>query len=167
MNKGSVKISRFYLQHFMRYKPSKSVTVGSGRFIVLNDSDNPKIYFNFFQFLLKVLELFECRRGDLYMTANRNFFWWYFSECVKACFSYYGVYRWKTTRNKRFSFTQKILLLLNTPFYSVPPMFGTKYQTRSNLYQHFLQSNNISSSTFFHFTALIGKFSYNISFYIS
>ena len=28
----------------------------------------------FFQFLLDILELFESRRGDVYVTANRNFF---------------------------------------------------------------------------------------------
>ena len=32
-----------------------------------------KIYFNFFRSFLKVLELFECRQGELYTTANRNF----------------------------------------------------------------------------------------------
>ena len=43
----------------------------------MNDSASPKIviqiYVNFFQFFLKVLELFECRRGDSYMTANGNY----------------------------------------------------------------------------------------------
>ena len=66
---------------------SKGITVGSdrvvpGRFNVLNDSASPKMviemYFIFFRFFEKVLELFECRRGDPYMTANRNF----------VCFSY-------------------------------------------------------------------------------
>ena len=28
---------------------------------------------NFLRFFLKALELLECRRGDLYMTANRNY----------------------------------------------------------------------------------------------
>ena len=32
-----------------------------------------KIHFNYFRFFLKVLELFECRRGNPYKTANRNF----------------------------------------------------------------------------------------------
>ena len=55
---------------FMRNKPSKSVTVGpglvgpggvgSGRFIILNDSAGPKmvihLYLTFFRFFLKVLE---------------------------------------------------------------------------------------------------------------
>ena len=49
----------------------------SGQFIVLKHSANPelviKIYFNFFPIFFKVLELFECRRNDLNMTANRNF----------------------------------------------------------------------------------------------
>ena len=40
-------------------------------FIVLNDSASPKMVikmsFIFFRFLLKVLELFECRRGNLYI----------------------------------------------------------------------------------------------------
>ena len=48
-----------------------------GRFIVLNDSVSLKIimkvYFIIFRFFLKLLELFECRLGDLYMTANRKF----------------------------------------------------------------------------------------------
>ena len=47
----------------------------SGRFIVLNDSANPKmdiqICFNIFRFFKKVLELFECRRGDPYVPVNR------------------------------------------------------------------------------------------------
>ena len=38
---------------------------------IFNDSASPKmvtrIYFNFFRFFLKVLELFECRRGDQYI----------------------------------------------------------------------------------------------------
>ena len=50
--------------------------VTSGRAIVLNDSAIPKIirknYFNFSRFY-KVLQQFECRQGNLYMTANRNF----------------------------------------------------------------------------------------------
>ena len=41
--------------------------VGTGWFTVLNDSASPKrvmqIYFNLFSIFLKVLELFECRRG--------------------------------------------------------------------------------------------------------
>ena len=32
-----------------------------------------KMYFNFFSIILKGFKLFECSRGDLYMTANRNF----------------------------------------------------------------------------------------------
>ena len=32
-----------------------------------------KMCFNFFRFFVKVLELFECRRGNLFMTANRKF----------------------------------------------------------------------------------------------
>ena len=32
-----------------------------------------KMYFNFFRYILKVLELFECRQGDSYVTANKNF----------------------------------------------------------------------------------------------
>ena len=56
-----------YLLYFSRNKPSKSVTVGSSRFIVLNDSARPKIviqiYLHFFPIFLKNLELFECRRS--------------------------------------------------------------------------------------------------------
>ena len=50
---------------------------GPGRFLVLNDPASPKtvlkMYLHFFIFFLKVLELLECRRGDPYMIANRNF----------------------------------------------------------------------------------------------
>ena len=31
------------------------------------------MYLIFFRFFSKVIELFECRRGDPYMTASRNF----------------------------------------------------------------------------------------------
>ena len=48
----------------------------SSRFIVLNVSTSSKmimkIYINLFRFFLKALELFECRRGDLYMNAKRT-----------------------------------------------------------------------------------------------
>ena len=73
MNEDFVKISHLYLIYFPKNKPSNSVTVRSGRvqpgrFIVLNDSASPemviKIYFNFFRLFLKVLELFQYRRGD-------------------------------------------------------------------------------------------------------
>ena len=51
LNKDCVKISLPYLSYFPRNKPSKSVTVESGRFIILNYSASPKmviqIYFNF------------------------------------------------------------------------------------------------------------------------
>ena len=58
--------------------PPKSVTVGlgwvgSGRFIVLNDSASSKMIIQFFYDFLNILEPFECRRGDQYMTANWNF----------------------------------------------------------------------------------------------
>ena len=33
-----------------------------------------KIYFNIFPIFLKVLDQFECCRGDPYMTANRTYF---------------------------------------------------------------------------------------------
>ena len=81
LNEDCVKISGSYLLYFLRNKPSKSDTVGSGQvgpgqFIILNYSASPKmvikIYFNLFRFL-KVLEVFECSRGDPYTTANRNF----------------------------------------------------------------------------------------------
>ena len=74
-NKYYVKMSHNYLFYFLRNMPSKNVMVG--RFIVLNDSASSEmviqIYFHFFRYFLKVLELFECRRGDPYMTTNRNF----------------------------------------------------------------------------------------------
>ena len=54
----------------LRYKLSKSVTIGLDRFILLNYYVGPKmtmkIDFNF-------LELLECRRDYPYMTANGNF----------------------------------------------------------------------------------------------
>ena len=66
-----------YLLYFPINKTSKNITVGPGRFIVLNDSASPKMvmkaYFNFFRFLLKVLELFEYWRGNPYITTNKNF----------------------------------------------------------------------------------------------
>ena len=63
-NEDCIKISHAYLLYFSRNKPSKCVTVGSGRLIALNDSASPKMvikmYLHFFRFILKVLELFEC-----------------------------------------------------------------------------------------------------------
>ena len=56
---------------------AKNITVGPGRFTVLNDSAGPKmvtqIPLNLMWYFLKVLELFEYRRGNPYMTANGNF----------------------------------------------------------------------------------------------
>ena len=43
LNEGCVKILRPYHLYFMRNKPSKKVTVRSGRFIVLNDSASLKM----------------------------------------------------------------------------------------------------------------------------
>ena len=55
--------SRPFLLYFLRNNSSKSVTVGLGRFIVLNDSASPKIvlkmYFNFSDIFLKVLIYFN------------------------------------------------------------------------------------------------------------
>ena len=52
-----------YLLLFPRNKPSKSVTVGSDRFIVLNDSASPKMvmkmYFNFVDYLKSFLSCFN------------------------------------------------------------------------------------------------------------
>ena len=57
-------------------KPYKTMNQ-SGPVNRFNDSASPimviKIYFNFFQIFLKVLDLIECRLGDPYMTTNRNF----------------------------------------------------------------------------------------------
>ena len=56
-----------------RNKPSKSVTFGTG---VLNDTAiqyGHKNAFQFFPISLTILEQFECRRGNPYMTADRNF----------------------------------------------------------------------------------------------
>ena len=76
LNEDFVKILRPCLLYFPRNKPTKSVMVGLGRFIVLNDSASPKmaiqIYLNISRFLLMVLELLECRRGNPYVTVNKN-----------------------------------------------------------------------------------------------
>ena len=57
-----------------------------------------KMYLHFFQILLKVLDLFECRRDDPYMTANmfasltRNYFMCYFdvgSCCLNWKYQWY------------------------------------------------------------------------------
>ena len=52
LSEDCVQISRSYLLNFSRNKPSKSITVGSGRLIVLNVSASPKmiikIYCNFY-----------------------------------------------------------------------------------------------------------------------
>ena len=48
--------------------------IGSDRFIILNDSARPKIviktYIYIFSDFVQVLELFECRRDNTYITAN-------------------------------------------------------------------------------------------------
>ena len=53
LNEDFDKISPPYLLYFLRNKPLKSVTVGSGRSIILKDSARPKIvikiYFNVFR----------------------------------------------------------------------------------------------------------------------
>ena len=43
LSENCVKISRPYILYFPINKPSKSVTFGPGRFIILNDSSSPKI----------------------------------------------------------------------------------------------------------------------------
>ena len=77
LNIDYVKIVSTYHAYFPMNNPSKSVKVGPGRFIVLNDSVSPemfiKMYFNFSDFFSMVLQLLECRRGDSCMTVNRNF----------------------------------------------------------------------------------------------
>ena len=75
LNEGCVKISRPYISYFPRNKPSKRVTVGPDRFIVLNSSFHSlkmviKNVSQFFQIFLKVLELFECHRGDRYIIGT-------------------------------------------------------------------------------------------------
>ena len=73
-------VAIFYtFQEISRQRALRSGRAGSvwaGRFIVLYDSASPKMviktYFNFFSISLNVLELFECRRDDPYMTANWN-----------------------------------------------------------------------------------------------
>ena len=55
MYEDCVKMSRPYLSYFPKNKPWNSVTIGPGRFIVLNDSASPKmviqIYLNFSDFI--------------------------------------------------------------------------------------------------------------------
>ena len=75
-------LSLIFLDKKLKSKQSKSVTKGQrglGRvgYFFLYDSISPEIiitiYLNFFPIFLKVSQLFECRRGDLYMAANKNF----------------------------------------------------------------------------------------------
>ena len=84
LNESWVKILGLYLLLFSekwtvkeRYGRVKSGRAGSAQIFVLNDSDGPnmkiKMFNSFFLIFLKVLELFECHPGDLYLTANRNF----------------------------------------------------------------------------------------------
>ena len=74
LNKDCVKIPRPYFSYFPRNKPSKRVIVGSGQFLILNNSARPEMVIKmsivFLQFFLKVLKLFECPRGDTYITAK-------------------------------------------------------------------------------------------------
>ena len=78
MNEGCVKNSRLYIFTFRdmnRQRALRSDRARSCRFIALNDSASRKmvikIYFNFLRFSSKVLELFECRRCDPFMTGVR------------------------------------------------------------------------------------------------
>ena len=70
MDEDCVKISRPILYTFQKIDRQRGALpiaqAWSGRFGL-------KMYFNLFQFFLKVLELIESRRGDQYMTANKNF----------------------------------------------------------------------------------------------
>ena len=75
---------------FYRNKPSKSVTiVGSGRFIVSNDSDSPKmltqIYLNFFSIFLKSFRVVWLSSGDL--QAKEVFFFPGFCQQKLVCYS--------------------------------------------------------------------------------
>ena len=52
----------------------KSGEVGSGRFIVLQDSAGPKIVIKIYLHLFYIFLFIKMyRRGDQYMTINRNF----------------------------------------------------------------------------------------------
>ena len=62
-----------YLLYFPKKNRQRALPVGPGRFIVLNDSASPKMIIKMYLIFFKVLKLFECRRGDPYMTANKNF----------------------------------------------------------------------------------------------
>ena len=63
-------VSKFHVSIFYAFRETN-------RQIVLSDSASPKmviqIYFIYFRYFVTVLELFECRRCDPYMTVNRNF----------------------------------------------------------------------------------------------
>ena len=71
-------VSKFHVPIFYtfreisRKKALQSFRAGQGRLIVLNLAMVIKMYFNFFS-SLNVLDLFECRRGNPYTDANRNF----------------------------------------------------------------------------------------------
>ena len=75
-------MSKFHILIFYSFrKMSRQSALRSGRarpgrFIVLNDSAGPKVvikmYINIFRFIIFFLKV-ECRRGDPYMTATRNF----------------------------------------------------------------------------------------------
>ena len=77
LNKGCVQISRVYLWYFPRNKPSKSVTVGSGRFIDLNDSASPEIViivWCLIQFMLTTKTYFDTGIILGKMHCSRHFF---------------------------------------------------------------------------------------------
>ena len=64
MSKFQVHISRT-LREISRQRASPFGQVGSGRFIVLNDSTSPKMIMKmYFNFILKIIEPFECHRGN-------------------------------------------------------------------------------------------------------
>ena len=66
----------FYIYTFWEISSQKALwsdRVWPCRFIVLNDSASPKLVIRIYSNFFKVLELFECRRGDPFMIANRNF----------------------------------------------------------------------------------------------
>ena len=87
---------------------SRKIASRSSRFIVLSNSASPKmvikIYFNFFRFFSKVLQLFECRRGDP-ATRNDEIYNYekivYIYHMIKYSYVYYTRYAWYKNKNHR------------------------------------------------------------------
>jgi len=80
----SVKISRRYVLSFPRIKPSNSVSIGSDRFIILNDSLSPKMimkmYLDFFKRFQSFLHFIDATYiwlpiGTSFASLTRNYYY--------------------------------------------------------------------------------------------